>query len=90
MTEYPPKPNSCPPTPELWRSAPCFIHKYLDSALCTTAAGHHNVGPGSSGWDGDTELDPGTTLYRDFLKTQVQNHLVSAATLLQPRHRAVL
>ena len=81
MTEYPPKPNSCPPTPELWRSAPCFIHTYLDSALCTTAAGHRNVGPGSSGWDGDTELDPGTTLYRDFLKTQVQNHLVSAATV---------
>lgn len=35
-----------------------------------------SVGPKlSGGWDGDTELDPGTTVYRDFLKTQVQNHL---------------
>jgi hypothetical protein len=75
MTDYPPAAGSCPPTPDLWRSAPCFIHKYLDSALCTDARGHRNVGAGSAGWDGDTMLDPGTKLYRSFLKTQVQNHL---------------
>jgi hypothetical protein len=60
---------------DLWRSAPCFIHKYLDSALCTSANGKRNVGKGQNGWDGDTELDPGMPLYRGFLKTMVQNSL---------------
>lgn len=73
--DYPPIDGSCPAEVDLWRSAPCFIHKYLDSALCTLASGKRNVGKGQNGWDGDTELDPGTTVYREFLKTMVQNSL---------------
>jgi hypothetical protein len=56
MADYPPTPTSCPAEVDLWRSAPCFIHKYLDSALCTSANGKRNVGKGQGGWDGDTEL----------------------------------
>lgn len=74
MTNYPPKNCTTEPT-ELWRDAPCFIHTYLDGALCTDANGYRNVGPRNQGWDGDTELDPGTTVYREFLKTMIQNHL---------------
>ena len=65
MKDYPPTPGSCPDDANLWRHAPCFIHRYLDAALCTDANGNRRVGPTySGGWDGDTELDPGMALYR--------------------------
>jgi hypothetical protein len=69
---YPPNPASCPTEPyDLWRNSPCFIHARLDAALCRDASGGFQRG----GWDGDTMLDPGTSLYRAFLVEMVRNHL---------------
>ena len=62
MTDYPPAEGSCPPPQDLWRSAPCFIYKYLGGAAYC-ARGHRNVGAGSAGQDGDTcsSLEPSCT-----------------------------
>lgn len=61
---YPPNPATCPTEPyDLWRNAPCFIHQKLDAALCRNSDGGFQRG----GWDGDTQLDPGKPLYRNFL-----------------------
>lgn len=61
---YPPDPASCPSHPyDLWRNAPCFIHRNLDAALCRDAKGSFRHGI----WDGDTMLDPGMPVYREFL-----------------------
>eukprot|EP01052_Picozoa_sp_SAG31_P010228 SAG31_NODE_554_length_14181_cov_22.378000_3_plen_824_part_00 len=76
MSDYPPDPQSCPKQSDLWRHAPCFIHKYFDKALCTNKTGGRMAGPNTHlWWDGDTQLDPGFPVYRKFLKTMVQNHL---------------
>ena len=49
MTDYP-RPKSCPPTADLWRSAPCFIHTYLDSALSRADRGGRREGTSNLGW----------------------------------------